>query len=133
MPPSSSTQSSRLTLIVPHSRDLLLLHTLVSDHPRILPDILTLNLQARLGLHSLEEEVIVAVWAVLVALLESLDVLAEALLALFAREDHLCRAHQIMVGFLGVAFGAVEPLPAAGGADGDLCVEDVFAEIGLVM
>ena len=54
-------------------------------------------------------------------------VLAEGLFALLADEDHLEGLQQGVVFFFLVAFGAVEPLLAAGRADGDLGVEDVFA------
>lgn len=70
---------------------------------------------------------VVAVRAVFVALLELLGVLAEALLALFAGEDHLGTLLEIVVLGLGMALGAVKPLLAAGAADGDLGVEDVLA------
>lgn len=65
---------------------------------------------------------IVAVGAVLVRLLKLFDVLAEALFALFAGEDHLEGLEEgVGLGF-GVAVYAVEPFPAAGGADRDLGV-----------
>ena len=71
--------------------------------------------------------VVVAVGTVLVALLVIAHVLAERLLALLAEEGHLGRFAEAVVLGLGVALGAVEPLFAAGGADGDLGVENVFA------
>ena len=57
-------------------------------------------------------------------------VLAEGLFALLADEDHLEGLQQGVVFFFLVALGAVEPLLAAGRADGDLGVEDVFAHGG---
>lgn len=54
---------------------------------------------------------VIAVWAVLVALLKLLAVLAEALLALLAGEDHLERLEKGVRLLLLVAFGAVKPLP----------------------
>ena len=59
-------------------------------------------------------------------------VLAEGLFALLADEDHLEGLQQGVVFFFLVALGAVEPLLAAGRADGDLGVEDVFAHGGCV-
>jgi hypothetical protein len=69
--------------------------------------------------------------AVLIALVELLHVFAEDLSALFACEDHLGSAFELVVLLLSVAFCAVEPLPTAWRADRDLGVEDVFAVIGL--
>ena len=74
--------------------------------------------------------VVVAVRAVLIALVIFRHVLPERLLALLAEERHLRRLCQPVRLRLGVALGAVEPLPAARCADGDLGVEDVFAERG---
>lgn len=122
-----SAQPSSLSLVVPDRKLLLPLDTIIPDHPRVLPDILALDLETSLRLLGLEQEVVVAVRAVLVALFKRLHVFAETLLALFAGEDHLRGAFELVVLLLGVAFCAVEPLPAAGGADGDLGVEDVFA------
>lgn len=122
----TSSQPRSLTLIFPNRRHFLLLHTVIPDHPSVLPDIVTLDLQAGLWLDSLEQEVIVAVRAVFVALLKSLHVLAEAFLAFLAGKNHLGGAFELMVVLFGMAFGAVEPLPAAGSADGHLGVENVF-------
>lgn len=74
---------------------------------------------------------IVTMRAVLVTVLVLAHIFTEHFLAFFAREDHF---HGLFegVGFLfGVAFGAVEPLLAAGGADRDLRVENVFAGGGV--
>lgn len=70
---------------------------------------------------------IVAVWAVFVALFELARVLAEALFALFAGEDHLKRLLEGMVGRVLMALGTFEPFAAAGGANSDLGVQDVLA------
>ena len=64
--------------------------------------------------------------AVLVALFVVTHVFAERLLALLAQKVHLDGLLQTMVLRFCVTFGAVEPLLAAGGADGDLRVQDVF-------
>lgn len=57
---------------------------------------------------------VVAMWAVFVGILELVCILSEALLALFASEDHLVALEEFMVFALLVALGAVEPLAAYG-------------------
>lgn len=54
---------------------------------------------------------VIAVRAVLVALVEFLGVLAEALLALFAGEYHFEALEEFVLFLFAVAFGAVEPFP----------------------
>ena len=61
-----------------------------------------------------------------VPVLELARVLAEGFLALLADKDHLEALQEGVVFFLLVACGAVEPLLAAGRADGDLGVEEHF-------
>ena len=70
---------------------------------------------------------VVAVRTVLVALIVLLHVLAEGFLALLTHEDHLCGLAESVILGLCVALCAVKPLFAAGCADGDLGVQDVFA------
>ncbi len=70
---------------------------------------------------------IIAMWAILVALLVGRHILAERLLALFANKGHFCRPRKRVRLSLRMAFGAVKPLLAARGADGDLSIQDVFA------
>lgn len=66
--------------------------------------------------------VIIAMRAVLVALLINGHVLAECLLALLTNKSHLgCPRKRVRLCFR-VTFGAVEPLLAARGTDGDLSV-----------
>lgn len=125
-PFTSSTQSRRLALIVPDCKLLLLLDPIVLDHPRIFPHIITFDLQSRLGLLGLDDEMVIAEGAVFVALFELVHVFSKALLALLTGEDHLRGRFEIVVFGLGVALCAVEPLPTAGRADGDLGIEDVF-------
>jgi hypothetical protein len=126
-----SAQSRRLALIIPNSWCLLALDTVVPDHARVLSDVLALNLETRLGLLGLQEEVVVAMRAVLIALVELFHVFAKDFSALFACEDHLGGAFELVVLLLSVAFCAVEPLATAWRADGDLGVEDVFAGDGV--
>jgi hypothetical protein len=47
-----------------------------------------------------------------VRILEFARILAEGLFALFAYKDHVEGLHQRVVGLLGMALGAVEPLLA---------------------
>ena len=70
---------------------------------------------------------VIAVRAVLVALVKVAGILAKALFALFACKCDFDLLLQGMCFGLGMAFGAIIPLAAAGRADGDLSVEDVFA------
>lgn len=69
-------------------------------------------------------------WAVLVALFVDCHILAESLLALLADEGHLrCTRKRVCLRFC-MAFGAVEPLLATRGANGNLGIQDVFAMRG---
>ena len=61
-------------------------------------------------------------WAVLVALIVLRHVLPERLLALLAHEDHLRSPCEPVCLRLRMTLSAVEPLFAAGRADGDLRV-----------
>ena len=79
-----------------------------------------------------DDEVVVAMGAVLVRLFELADVFAEYLLALLAGEYELHSLHQLMFAFsafpvLFVAFWAVEPHLAAGGSDTHLGVQNMLA------
>ena len=80
-----------------------------------------------LGGLGLNDIMVVAMGAVLVGLLEFFDVLAEDLFALLAGEHHLGCTLQLVVLLLIMALGAVEPLTAAGSANGHLSVQNVFA------
>jgi hypothetical protein len=86
--------------------------TLILEHACILAHIIALDLQSRLRRDGLEDKVVVAVGAVLVALVKLLDVLAEALFALFAGKHHFERGLEVVLFRLGVAFCAVEPFLA---------------------
>ena len=66
--------------------------------------------------------VIITMRAVLVALLINGHVLAERLLALLTNESHFGCPRKRMRLCFRVTFGAVEPLLAARGTDGDLGV-----------
>lgn len=72
--------------------------------------------------------VVIAMRAVLVALIIFRHILSECFLAFFADEYHLRGLGQWMGLCLCMAFRAVVPLFAAGCSNGDLCVENVFAE-----
>lgn len=71
--------------------------------------------------------VVIAMWAVLIALLITCHVFSEGLLALFASKRHLRRLREVVVLRFRVALGTVKPLLAAWRTDGDLSVQDVFA------
>lgn len=94
------------------SAALVVLDALVLDHAAIEAGVVALDGEGGLGDGGVDDEVVVAVGAVLVGLLELLGVLAEALAALLARERHLERPQQIVRLLLLVALRAVEPLPA---------------------
>jgi len=64
---------------------------------------------------------------ILIALIEIRDVFPEGFLALLADERHLRRLCKDVRLRFRVAFGAVEPLLAAGRADGNLGIQDVLA------
>jgi hypothetical protein len=66
--------------------------------------------------------VIITMRAVLVALLVNGHVFSEGLFALFTHEGHFCRSRKRMCLCLRVTLGAIEPLLAARGTDGDLCI-----------
>lgn len=70
---------------------------------------------------------VIAVRTILVALVPLLRVLSKALAALFAREGDLEALQQRVRLGLAVTGAAVEPFLAAGAAQGDLGVENVFA------
>lgn len=84
-----STQSLAGFFQVPDGLLLFLAHTLVLDETGVLSNVLTLDLQSSLRRLCFEHKVVVAVWAILVALFKLLNVLAESLFAFFACEDHL--------------------------------------------
>lgn len=70
---------------------------------------------------------VVTVGAVLVALLEFRNVFPESFLAFLANERHLRRLCKFVGLCFCVAFGTIEPLLAAGRADGNLGIQDVLA------
>ena len=107
-----STQSFAGLLQVPNGLLLFLAHTLVLDETGVLSDILTLNLQSSLRRLCFKDKVVVAVWAVFVALFKLLNVLAESLFALFACKDHLEGGLEVVCFGLGMAFCAIEPFAA---------------------
>lgn len=90
----------------------LLLEPLISYHSAVDSGVLTLDLEFWLGCHGVEDEVVIAVRAVLVRFLKLLDVFAEALLALLAREDHLEPLLQGVVLLLRMALNTIEPFLA---------------------
>lgn len=123
-----SSQPGGLPFVFPQTELFLRLHSVILQHPTIFPHILALDFQARLWLNRFDHEMIVTEGAILVAVFKLLHVLPKALLALLAGKSHLRRLLELVILGFGVAYCAIKPLPAAGGADGDLGVEDVFAE-----
>jgi len=75
---------------------------------------------------------IVAVRTKLIALLICAHVFPECLPTLLAHKRHLHRLRELVHLRLGVALGAIVPLPAARCTDRDLGVEDVLAHFFLV-
>ena len=77
----------------------------------------------------LDDEMIVAVRAELVGLLELANLLAEGSLALFAEENQVERRHELVVftKHIHMALGAVKPLLAAWRANRHLGVHNMFA------
>jgi hypothetical protein len=71
--------------------------------------------------------VVITMRAILVALFVGCHILAERLLTFFAHKCHFRRPGKPVSLRLSMALGAVKPLLAAWCADGDLCVQDVFA------
>ena len=61
-----------------------------------------------------------------VRLFKLLRIFPKALLALFAGKSHVENLHELVVLDLPVTFCTVEPFTAAGRADGNLGVENVF-------
>lgn len=108
----SLTQFISIALDVEYRPLLVVLDAFVLEHAGVHAGVLPLDAQGGLGHDGLEDEVVVAVRAVLVGLLELLRVLAEALAALLARERHLERLHELVRLLLVVALGAVEPFLA---------------------
>ena len=125
----------RLAVVVPgvailHQDSASLLLAIVLEHLVLVASLgFELNHQLSTVLRSLSlgHEVVVATRAVLVSLLELFDLLAEHLFALLAGENHLGSLLQLVVLFLLMALGTVEPLAAAGSANRDLGVQNVFA------
>ena len=83
------TQLIRISLYIEYRPLPSILDAVILQHAVVDPRVLAFDTQRGLGDDGLDDEVVVAVRAVLVGLLELLRVLAEALLALLARERHL--------------------------------------------
>jgi len=111
-PSKLSTQLVCLLVWIEDAPQFLLPCSLVLEHLVVNANIVALDGEGGLGGLCLNDEVVVAVWAVLVAFLKLLRVFAEDLSALFAGKDHFERLHQGMVFLLGMTFGAIEPLAA---------------------
>lgn len=86
-----SPQPSSLPFVFPQTELFLWLHSIIFQHPTILPHILAFDLQACLWLDRFDHEVIVAERAIFVAVFELLHIFPKALLALLAGKCHLHR------------------------------------------
>ena len=117
-----SSKSRCIALVVPHFPVLLWLHPVIFEHARVLSYVVSFHLQPCLRLLRFEQEVVVTMWTVLVALLKLFHILPEGLLTLLASERHFERLFQIVILRVGVALRTVEPLSAAWRANGDLGV-----------
>lgn len=102
-------------------------HPLIFQHSRV--DTCVVAFYANDGLRclGLDHIMIIAMWAILVALLVIRHILPESLLALLTYERHLHRLLQSMVLRFLVTLRTVKPLLAARRSYGYLCVEDMFA------
>lgn len=86
---SPSAESAGLLIWVeyrPHF--ILLLLSVILQHPVVHSCILALDSKCGLGHNSRKNEVIVAMWAIFIGILELLNVFTEALATLFAGENH---------------------------------------------
>jgi len=106
-------------------------YTIIPQHPTILPSILALKLQHRLRCTRVQNEVVVTMWAVFIAILEFLRVFSEAFFTFLACERHIEFLEEGMGFVFGMTFWAVIPFSTAGGADGYLGVEDVLTHVEL--
>lgn len=88
--------------------------TVILEHLAIYSNVVTLNADSCLGSFGIDDEMVIAVRAVFVALIELLGVLSEALLALLASKNHLQRLQKGMAFLLLMAVCTVKPLPAYG-------------------
>lgn len=113
-PPRRLAQPVGILVWVEHGAVVLLFHSVVPQHLIIDPHILALHRKRSLGCLGIDDEVIIAVWAVFVAVVELLGVLAEALLALLAGKDHFEALQKGVFFLLAMAFGAVKPFSALG-------------------
>jgi len=107
-----------------------LVDAVVLEHAIVYPRVFAFDPNHCLWCFRFQDVMIITMRAVLVALLIRRHVLPERLLALLAQESHLRCFRERVSLFLGVTFGAVVPLLAAWGTDGDLCVQDVFTAYG---
>jgi hypothetical protein len=89
-----------------------LLDALILEHLAVHAHIVALDGQSGFGGLSFDDEVVIAVRAVLVTLVHVLGVLAETFLAFLAGERHVKGLEEVVGFLLVVALCAVEPLAA---------------------
>lgn len=90
----------------------LLLLPLVLEHPAVHASVFSFDRDGGVGRLGINDEVVVAVRAVFVRVIELLGILAEAFLAFLAGEGHLKSLQERMCLLFLVALGAVEPFLA---------------------
>ncbi len=88
--PWCSTQLIRRLLDIKDRPLLLPSNPIILQHPAIDSRILSLNLQHRLWRNSFKDEVVIAMWAVLVTFLEFFGIFSEGFLALLAGKSLDC-------------------------------------------
>jgi len=95
--------------------DVLLLRKLdpvILDHTAIDAHVGALHRDGRLGTNRLDDEMVIAVWAILICLFELLRIFSEALFALFASKGQLEFLQERVVLLFLMTFDAVKPFPA---------------------
>lgn len=86
--------------------------SIVLKHPVVHADVFAFNSNGGLWCFGVNNEVVITMRAVFVALVELLGVLAEALLALLAGKDHFVSLLKRVAFGLMMTLGAVEPFTA---------------------
>lgn len=124
---SVSSQDIRKIVIVFHEYRLLyLLDTVIFEHPSIHSGVLALHTNNSLRGLRIDDIMVIAMWAIFIALLIRRHILPKRLFTLLAQERHFRRLRQVMTLRFSVAFGAIEPQFAAGCTYRHLCIQYVF-------
>lgn len=86
--------------------------SVIFQEPIVHASIVTFDGERWFGNLGFNDEVVIAVRAVFVAVIELLCIFAEALFALFAGKCHVERLHEWVLLLFGMAFGTVKPFAA---------------------